>query len=77
MLSTLPGAPGGAPSLDSPAVTSPAADPDRRADVRVTVTSDDLVALTQGRLNFGTALVSGRLKVDASVLNLLRLRSLL
>lgn len=52
-----------------------AARPD--AQLRLTVASDDLVALTEGRLSFGSALATGRLKVDASVLDLLRLRSLL
>lgn len=47
------------------------------AQIRFTVSSDDLVALTDGRLNFASAWASGRLKIDASVFDLLRLRSLL
>jgi predicted lipid carrier protein YhbT len=47
------------------------------AQVRLTVGSDDLVALTEGRLGFGTALATGKLRIDASVLDLIRLRSLL
>lgn len=48
-----------------------------RAQIRLTVGSDDLVALTDGRLGFGAAWAQGRLKVDASMLDLLRLRRLL
>lgn len=48
-----------------------------RAQIRLTVSSDDLVALTDGRLGFGSAWTSGRLKIDASMLDLLRLRRLL
>jgi predicted lipid carrier protein YhbT len=51
-----------------------AADP--KAKIKLTTTSDDLVALTNGQLNFATAWASGRLKVDASVFDLLKLRSL-
>lgn len=47
------------------------------AQIRLTVGSDDLVALTDGRLGFGAAWAQGRLKVDASMLDLLRLRRLL
>ncbi len=47
------------------------------AQIRLAVTSDDLVALTQGRLSFATAWATGRLRVDAGVRDLLRLRSLL
>jgi predicted lipid carrier protein YhbT len=46
------------------------------AQVRLTVGSDDLVALTHGRLSFGAAWARGRLKIDASMLDLLRLRIL-
>ncbi len=45
--------------------------------VRLAVDSDDLVAMTDGHLGVPTALATGRLKVEASVLDLLRLRSLL
>ncbi len=44
--------------------------------IRLSMTSDDLVKLTSGQLNFATAWASGRLKVDASVFDLLKLRSL-
>ncbi|MEP6462359.1 MAG: SCP2 sterol-binding domain-containing protein [Frankiaceae bacterium] len=48
-----------------------------QAQVRLTVASDDLVALTDGRLSFATAWARGRLKIDASMLDLLKLRTLL
>ena len=54
-------------------------DAQHRGDEQVTLTvsSDDLVALAEGRLAVPTAYATGRLKVDANVLDLLRLRSLL
>lgn len=48
-----------------------------RAQIRLTVGSDDLVSLTDGRLGFGSAWASGRIKVEAGVLDLLKLRRLL
>lgn len=51
-------------------------EPQPRAQVRLTVHSDDLVALVTGELHAGKAFASGRLKVDASFGDLLRLRSL-
>lgn len=45
--------------------------------VRLKLTSDDLVALTKGELGFPAAWATGRVKVDASISDLLRLRSLL
>jgi hypothetical protein len=48
-----------------------------RADIRLTMTSDDLVALTEGRLHFGQAWATGRLKVEAGLRDILRLRKLL
>ena len=46
------------------------------AQLRLSVTSDDLVALTDGSLPFARAWTSGRLRIDASVFDLLKLRSL-
>lgn len=46
------------------------------AKIRMSMTSDDLVALADGELAFGPAWMSGRLKVHASFTDLLRLRSL-
>ena len=45
--------------------------------LKLTTTSDDLVALVDGRLNFAKAWASGRLKIDANVFDLIKLRSLL
>lgn len=50
---------------------------DAPAQIRLTVGSDDLVALTSGRLSFASAWATGRLKVDAGVRDMLRLRSLM
>lgn len=47
------------------------------AQIRLRLTSDDLLALTAGRLNFASAWATGRIRVDASITDLLRLRSLL
>lgn len=47
------------------------------AQVQLTVSSDDLVALVEGRLGVATAVLTGRLKIDASMTDLLRIRSLL
>ena len=48
-----------------------------QAQVRLAATSDDLVALVAGDLTPPAAWATGRLTVEASVLDLLRLRSLL
>ena len=45
--------------------------------VRVTVSSDDLVDLAEDRLDPAKALLSRRLRVDASLSDLLRMRRLL
>ena len=47
------------------------------AQVRLTGHSDDLVALVSGALSPPVAWATGRLKVEASVLDLLKLRALL
>lgn len=49
---------------------------DVRPQVRVVCTSDDLIALTSGDLNFAHAWATGRVRLDASLRDLLRLRSL-
>ena len=51
--------------------------PEEPAQIRLTVSSDDLLALTHGDLHFAHAWASGRLKIEASVRDMLRLRSLL
>jgi hypothetical protein len=48
-----------------------------KADIRLTMASDDLIALTDGQLAFGSAWASGRIKFEAGLRDLLRLRSLL
>ena len=45
--------------------------------IKLATASDDLLALVDGRLNFAKAWASGRLKVDASIFDLLKLRSFL
>jgi predicted lipid carrier protein YhbT len=52
-------------------------DPAPKAQIRLTTTSDDLVAMTDGHLSFGQAWLSGKVKVEASVLDLLKLKSLI
>jgi predicted lipid carrier protein YhbT len=51
-------------------------EPAPRAQIRMTASSDDLVALTSGDLNFGQAWLAGRVKVEAGVRDLLKLRSM-
>jgi predicted lipid carrier protein YhbT len=45
--------------------------------VKLAANSDDLIALIEGRLSVPTAWATGKLKIDASMLDLLKLRSLL
>ena len=47
-----------------------------RAQIRLTLTSDDLVDMVEGRLPFVHAWATGRIRLDASVRDLLRLRAL-
>ena len=48
-----------------------------RAQVRLHVASDDLVALADGRVELASAWAAGRVRVEASVRDLLKLRALL
>ncbi|MGY1823067.1 alkyl sulfatase C-terminal domain-containing protein [Geodermatophilus sp. SYSU D00079] len=48
-----------------------------KADIRFTMTSDDLVALTDGRLSFAPAWATGRVKLEAGLRDMLRLRKML
>ena len=48
-----------------------------RPQVRLSVRSDDLVALSEGRLSVPAAWATGRLTVQAGPMDLLRLRALL
>jgi hypothetical protein len=57
-------------------VTVPGA-PRQKAQIRLAMTGDVLVGLVGGEVNFAKAWGSGRVKVQASLRDLLRLRSLL
>ncbi len=48
-----------------------------KADSRHTMSSEDLIALTDGRLSFGPAWAMGRVKLEAGLRDLLRLRKIL
>ena len=50
---------------------------DPKAKIRLTTSSDDLVALVAGDLDFGKAWASGRLSLSANPWDLLKLRKLL
>lgn len=50
---------------------------DPAAKIRLTATSDDLVALVGGQLDFAKAWTSGKLSVNANPFDLLKLRKLL
>ena|SRR5919108_2208627 len=56
---------------------SEAAPDDARAQIRLTAASDDLIALAEDRLNVAAAWATGRLKIEASPLDLFRMRKLL
>lgn len=49
----------------------------RRPDIRISVRSDDLVRLAAGEMTFGQAYLGGRIRIDASMADLLRLRTML
>lgn len=48
-----------------------------KADIRLSMSSDDLVALTEKRMSFPHAWATGKVRLDASIRDLLRLRSLM
>ncbi|GAA0896925.1 hypothetical protein GCM10009557_71230 [Virgisporangium ochraceum] len=50
---------------------------DPKAKIKLIIASDDLLELVAGRLDAGKAFASGRLKIKASVMDLLKLRKLL
>ena len=50
---------------------------DPSAEIRMTVGSDDLVALINNELEFGKAFASGRVKIKASIMDLLKLKAIL
>ena len=47
------------------------------AQIRLTLNSDDLLALADGGLSLGSAWMSGRVKIQASLPDLLRLRTMI
>lgn len=49
---------------------------DPAAKIKLATSSDDLLALTRGSLSFPRAWADGRLTIDASMFDLLKLRSL-
>ncbi len=51
--------------------------PRSRPDIRISVRSDDLLAMAAGELTFSRAYASSRVRLDASMSDLLRLRALL
>ncbi|MFF0086281.1 SCP2 sterol-binding domain-containing protein [Streptomyces canus] len=51
--------------------------PKEKAQIRLTMSGDDLVALVNGELNFAKAWGSGRVKLEASLRDLFQLRKLL
>ena len=57
------------------ALTEISTEPGPRAELRFTISSDDLLLLTGGDLALGHAWASGRLRVEASMLDLLKMRS--
>jgi hypothetical protein len=48
-----------------------------KADIRLAMSSDDLVALTDGKLAFAPAWATGRIKLEAGLRDLLRLRKII
>ncbi|MFF8847780.1 SCP2 sterol-binding domain-containing protein [Streptomyces sp. NPDC015127] len=51
--------------------------PRDKAQIRLAMTGDDLVAMVDGELRFAKAWASGRVRLEAGFRDLLRLRSLL
>ncbi|MFJ5778241.1 SCP2 sterol-binding domain-containing protein [Streptomyces sp. NPDC093094] len=51
--------------------------PPQRAEIRLAMSGDDLVALVDGELNFARAWGAGRVKLEAGLMDLFRLRKLL
>ena len=51
--------------------------PAPKPQVRITVTSDDLVAIAEERLSAKTSFLTRRVKVEASLGDMLRIRKLL
>jgi putative sterol carrier protein len=63
--------------LSDAGLTDLTSDDDERAQIRLSVGSDDLIALVEGRMAVATAFATGRVRVQASPFDLLRMRSFL
>ena len=50
--------------------------PSKDAQIKLSMSSDDLVALVGGRLKMASAWATGRVRVDAGIRDIMRLRSL-
>lgn len=48
-----------------------------RPDIRISIDSEDLLAIAEGELDFGRAFATDRVRVQASMTDLLRLRAVL
>lgn len=51
-------------------------DPADKAQIRLTASSDDLVALTSGELDVMKAWLGKRIKIEASMIDLIKLKSI-
>ena len=51
--------------------------PNGRAQIRISARSDDVVAMANGELTFGEAYATSRIRIDAPITDLLRLRAVL
>lgn len=65
--------------IDDGHVSPPSEQPpaDGQVDVTLQVNSDDLIDLVEERISFLSAFLSGKVRVDASFTDLLRMRNLL
>ena len=52
-------------------------EPAERAQIRLTIGSDDFVAMVAGHLNFASALARGRVKIEAGIRDMLLLRKIM
>ncbi|MGH3737499.1 MAG: alkyl sulfatase C-terminal domain-containing protein [Micromonosporaceae bacterium] len=50
---------------------------DPRAKIKIKGSSDDLIAMIDGKLNLAAAWASGQIKVDANMFDLIKLRTLM
>ena len=50
--------------------------PSKDAQIKLSMSSDDLLALVDGRLKVAGAWATGRVRIDASIRDVMRLRSL-